>query len=330
MFAWFKHSALAAVVVGSFAGSLVHAQSIKVDGSSTVGPISEAVAEEFTKETKGAVKITVGISGTGGGMKKFVRGEIDIADASRPIKQSEIDAAKAAGIDFIEVPVAFDALTVVIHPDNKFAEKLTIAQLKKIWEEGAQGKINNWNQIDPSFPDLALKLYGPGTDSGTFEYFTEAVNGKAKSSRGDYTASEDDNVLVQGVSGDKGGLGYFGLAYYLENKDKLKAVAVQNKTGNFVLPSPEATKDGSYNPLARPIFIYVSKNAMARDEVKNFVNFYLDNAVDIVKDVKYVPLPDEAYKALKARVAAGKTGSVFGGKEQIGMTIEQLVGAETK
>lgn len=330
MFAWFKHSALAAVVVGTFAGSVSFAQTIKVDGSSTVGPISEAVAEEFSKETKGAVKITVGISGTGGGMKKFVRGEIDVADASRPIKQSEIDAAKAAGIDFIEIPVAFDALTVVVNPSNTWAEKMTPAQLKKAWEEAAQGKVTNWNQIDASFPDQALKLFGPGTDSGTFEYFTEAINGKAKSSRGDYTASEDDNVLVQGVSGDKGGLGYFGLAYYLENKDKVKSVAIQNKEGKFVSPSVDATKDGSYNPLARPIFIYISKKAMERDEVKNFVNFYLDNAPEIVKDVGYVPLPEAAYKALKERVAAGKTGTVFAGKEQIGMTIEELVGAETK
>ncbi len=330
MFAWFKHSALAAVVVGTFAGSVSFAQTVKVDGSSTVGPISEAVAEEYSKVTKGAVKITVGISGTGGGMKKFVRGEIDVADASRPIKQSEIDAAKAAGIDFIEIPVAFDALTVVVNPANTWADKMTPAQLKKAWEEAAQGKVTNWNQIDASFPDQALKLYGPGTDSGTFEYFTEAINGKAKSSRGDYTASEDDNVLVQGVSGDKGGLGYFGLAYYLENKDKVKAVAVQNKEGKFVLPSVDATKDGSYNPLARPIFIYVSTKAMERKEVKDFVNFYLDNAPGIVKDVGYVPLPDEAYKALKTRVASGKTGTVFGGKEQIGMTIEELVGAETK
>lgn len=330
MFNWIKRSAMAAACVGAFTGSMSMAQTIKVDGSSTVGPISEAVAEEFSKETRGAVKVTVGISGTGGGMKKFVRGEIDIADASRPIKTAEIEQAKAAGIDFIEVPVAFDALTVVINPQNTWAEKMTPAQLKKIWEEGAQGKITNWNQVDPSFPDQALKLYGPGTDSGTFEYFTEAINGKAKSSRGDYTASEDDNVLVQGVSGDKGALGYFGLAYYLENKAKLKAVQIQNKAGDFVTPSAEAVKAGKYNPLARPIFIYVAKPSMARDEVKKFVNFYLENAPEIVADVKYVPLPDEAYKALLKRVADGKTGTVFGGKEQVGMTIEELVGAETK
>jgi phosphate transport system substrate-binding protein len=263
-------------------------------------------------------------------MKKFVRGEIDVANASRPIKTSEIEQAKAAGIDFIELPVAFDALTVVINPENNWAEKMTVAQLKKIWEEGAQGKITNWNQVDPSFPDMPLKLYGPGTDSGTFEYFTEAVNGKAKSSRGDYTASEDDNVLVQGVSGDKGALGYFGLAYFLDNKDKLKAVQIQNKEGEFVIPSAEAVKAGKYNPLARPIFIYVAKPSLARDEVKKFASFYLENAPEIVADVKYVPLPDEAYDALKKRLEEGKTGSVFGGKEQIGMTLEQLVGAETK
>jgi phosphate transport system substrate-binding protein len=330
MFSWMKRTAIAAVVMGTVAGSLAHAQSINIDGSSTVGPITEAIAEEFGKETKGAVKIKVGISGTGGGMKKFVRGEIDVVNASRPIKQAEIDQAKAAGIEFVEIPVAFDALTVVVNPSNTWAEKLTPAQLKKAWEEAAQGKVNNWKDIDPSFPDQALKLYGPGTDSGTFEYFTEAVNGKAKSSRGDYTASEDDNVLVQGVSGDKGGLGYFGLAYYLENKDKVKSVQIQNKSGEFVAPSAESVKKGAYNPLARPIFIYVNKASLGRDEVKKFVNFYLENAADIVKDVKYVPLPEEAYAALKTRVAEGKAGSVFGGKEQIGMTIEQLVSAETK
>ena len=323
---WIKLSAVAAVVVGSF--NIALAQSIKIDGSSTVGPISEAVAEEFQKEKRGAVKVTVGVSGTGGGMKKFVRGEIDIVDASRPIKQAEIDQCKNAGIEFIEIPVAFDALTVVIHPENTWAAKLTPAQLKKAWEEGAQGKVTNWNQVDASFPSQPLKLYGPGTDSGTFEYFTEAVNGKAKSSRGDYTASEDDNVLVQGVSGDKGGLGYFGLAYYLENQSKVKAAAIQNKAGEYVMPSADAVKEGKYNPLARPIFIYVNKAAMSRPEVKEFVAFYVDNAPDLVKQVKYVPLPDAAYEALAKRVEEGKTGSVFGGHEAVGMTLEQLVGME--
>jgi len=330
MFNLLKRSAMFAVVAGAFAGSYVHAQTIKIDGSSTVGPISEAVAEEFGKETKGAIKITVGISGTGGGMKKFVRGEIDICNASRPIKTGEIEQAKAAGIEFIEVPVAFDGLTVVVNPENTWATKLTPAQLKLIWEESAQGKINNWKQIDASFPDQALKLYGPGTDSGTFEYFTEAINKKAKSSRGDYTASEDDNVLVQGVGGDKGALGYFGLAYYLENKDKVKSVEIQNNEGVFVAPSAEAVKAGTYNPLARPLFIYVNKASIARPEVKQFIEFYLDNAAELVKEADFVPLPDSAYPELKKRVEAGDTGTVFGGKEQIGMTIEALIAAETK
>ncbi len=325
-----KRAAVAAFSIGLFTATIVHAEAqvIKIDGSSTVGPISEAVAEEFQKEKKGAVKVTVAVSGTGGGMKKFVRGEIDICDASRPIKQAEIDQAKAAGIEFLEIPVAFDALTVVINPQNSWADKLTPAQLKKIWEEGAQGKITNWNQVDPAFPDQALKLYGAGTDSGTFEYFTEAINGKAKSSRGDYTASEDDNVLVQGVSGDKGGLGYFGLAYYVANKDKLKVVAIQNNKGEYIEPSVEVVKAGKYNPLARPLFIYVNKASMARAEVKDFIHFYLENGADIVKQVKYIPLPEEAYTHLEKRVDSGKTGSVFHGKEQIGMTIEELVKSE--
>ena len=274
------------------------AQIVKVDGSSTVYPITEAVAEEFQKAKKNVIKVTVGISGTGGGFKKFCRGEIDIADASRPILKKEMADCKAAGIEYIELPVAFDALTIVINPKNTFIKSLSVEELKKMWEPGAQGKITKWNQINPAWPDAPLKLFGPGADSGTFDYFTEAIVGKAKSSRGDFTASEDDNVLVQGVSRDVNALGYFGFSYYVENKDKLKAVAIIEKPGKpAVEPSFEAVVKGTYQPLARPIFIYVSAKSLAKPEVKEFVQYYLSHSAKLSKEVKYVPLPDRIYKA---------------------------------
>jgi len=302
---------------------------VKVDGSSTVYPITEAVAEEFQKAKKGAVKVTVGISGTGGGFKKFCRGETDISDASRPIVKKEMEACAAAGIKYVELPVAFDALTVVLHPSNTFAANLKPEQLKVIWEPGAQGKITNWKQVDPSFPDLPLKLYGPGADSGTFEYFTEAITGKAKASRGDYTASEDDNVLVQGVSRDKGGIGYFGYAYYIENAGKLKAAAVWNGK-QFVAPSAKAVEDGSYQPLARPIFIYVNAKSLERAEVKEFVHFYMKNGAALTKEVKYVPLPAKIYEVNSEHVNKMKLGTVFGGEPEVGVKIDELVKRETK
>ena len=242
---------------------------VKVDGSSTVYPITEAVAEDFQKSKKNSVRVTVGISGTGGGFKKFCRGETDVSNASRPITKKEMEDCKAAGIEYLEMPVAYDALTVVINPKNTWAKTLTVAELKAIWEPAAQGKITNWKQVNPAFPDRPIKLYGPGADSGSFEYFTEAINGKSKSTRGDFTASEDDNVLVQGVSRDVGGLGYFGYAYYTENKDKLSAVAVVAAAGKpAVSPSLETVINGSYQPLARPIFIYINAKSAAKPEVK--------------------------------------------------------------
>jgi phosphate transport system substrate-binding protein len=322
-----KKTAIAAAIVGgALSATFARAQSmVQIDGSSTVYPITEAVAEEFQKAKAGSIKVTVGISGTGGGFKKFVRGEIDISDASRPILQAEIDQAKQAGIQYIELPVAFDALTVIVNPRNSWVDKLTVAELKTIWEPGAQGKINNWNQVRTGFPDAPLKLYGAGSDSGTFDYFTEAINGKAKASRGDYTASEDDNVLVQGVSNDRNAIGYFGLAYYMENKDKLKAVPVVNKEGKAVLPSAEAVKDGSYNPLGRPIFIYVNlKSLNEKAHVREFVEFYLKHAPKLVAEVKYVPLPDSAYEMALKRVSAKQTGTVYGGKDAIGLKIDEL------
>lgn len=265
---------------------------IRVDGSSTVFPITEAVAEEFGSAGKG--KVMVGISGTGGGFKRFCRGETDISDASRLIKDSEKGLCKSNGIDWIEIPIAYDGLSVVVSKNNTWADHLTVKELKKIWEPEAQGKITNWNQVRSSFPDKELKLFGPGTDSGTFDYFTEAINGKAASSRGDYTASEDDNVLVEGVASEDGGLGYFGLAYYKENSDKLKLVAVDNGKG-AVLPSIETVMDGSYKPLARLLYIYVSKAAVKRQIVQQFVGFYLENASSLVEEVGYIPLHAEDY-----------------------------------
>ncbi len=297
---------------------------VKVDGSSTVYPITEAVAEEFGKAHKG-VKVTVGISGTGGGFKKFIAGETDVSNASRPIKATESEAAAAKETEYIELPVAYDALTVVVNPKNTWATDMTVAELKKLWEPEAQGKITRWNQIRAEWPDQPIKLYGAGTDSGTFDYFTEAVNGKEKASRGDYTSSEDDNVVVQGVASDVNALGYFGLAYYEENKTKLKAVKV-----NGVLPSVETTMNGSYKPLSRPLFIYVRKDATDKKEVNSFVEFYLKNAPSLVAEVGYIPLQDEVYTLVTNRYAKGTAGSAFGAHgSQVGMTLQDLLKKES-
>ena len=267
---------------------------IKIDGSSTVYPITEAVAEEF-RNSQPDVKVTVGVSGTGGGFKKFGRGEIDINDASRPIKTDEADICKQSNINFVELKVAFDGLVVVVNKENTWVNNITVADLKKIWEPAAQGKITKWNQINPAWPAEEFRLFGPGIASGTYDYFTEAIVGKSGSSRGDYTASEDDNVLVQGISGDKNGFGFFGLAYYEENKEALKLVGVDNGAG-VVLPSVQTVKDGTYKPLARPVFIYVNDKAAKRPEVSAFVSFYLNNAPSLVPDVGYIPLNDSEYK----------------------------------
>lgn len=302
---------------------------VKVDGSSTVYPITEAVAEEFQKAKKNAVKVTVGISGTGGGFKKFCRGETDISDASRPILEKEMADCRAAGIKYVELPIAFDALTVVINPKNDL-KQITPAELKTMWAPEAQGKITSWHQVNPAWPDKPLKLFGPGADSGTFDYFTEAVVGKAKSSRGDFTASEDDNVLVQGVSRDAGALGYFGYAYYAENKDKLKAVPVVNSKGQAVLPSLDNVMNGSYEPLSRPIFIYINVKSIDRPEVKEFVEFYLKEAASLVKEVKYVPLAPAEYKHALDNFGKRKTGTAFGGQPEIGVQVMDLLKREPK
>jgi phosphate transport system substrate-binding protein len=314
------------------AAALAQGALVKIDGSSTVYPVTEAVAEEFQKAEKNAIKVTVGISGTGGGFKKFCRGETDISDASRPILKSEMEDCAKAGITYYELPVAFDALTVVVNPQNKFLDKgITVEQLKKMWEPGAQGKITRWNQVDPAWPDAPLKLFGAGADSGTFDYFTEAIVGKSKSSRGDFTASEDDNVLVQGVSRDTNALGYFGYAYYAENQSKLKAVPIIEKAGKpAVLPSMNSVIDGTYQPLSRPIFIYVSVKAFERPEVKKFVEYYMTNGAKLAKEVKYVPLPDKAYTMNKEHLAKGKKGTVFGGVAEVGVKIDDLLAREAK
>ena len=329
-----KYAAVASLALaGVSVSGLVQADVplVKVDGSSTVYPITEAVAEDFQKSKKNSVRVTVGISGTGGGFKKFCRGETDVSNASRPITKKEMEDCKAAGIEYLEMPVAYDALTVVINPKNTWAKTMTVAELKAIWEPAAQGKITNWKQINPAFPDRPLKLYGPGADSGSFEYFTEAINGKSKSTRGDFTASEDDNVLVQGVSRDVGGLGYFGYAYYNENKDKLSAVAVVAASGKpAVAPSEETVINGSYQPLARPIFIYVNAKSAAKPEVKEFVEYYMKNGEKLTKEVKYISLPAKAYTYNLEHFAKMAKGTKFGGENKVGLTIEALMKLEAQ
>jgi phosphate transport system substrate-binding protein len=277
---------------------------IKIDGSSTVYPITEAVAEEF-KATYPDVKVTVGLSGTGGGFKKFGRGEIDINDASRSIKSTEDSLCKANNIGHLELRVAFDGLAIVVNPKNTWVNNITVAELKKIWEPEAQGKIKTWNQIRPEWPNEEIHLFGAGVESGTYDYFTEAVVGKSHSSRGDYTASEDDNVLVQGISTDRLALGFFGIAYFEENKDKLKVVAVDDQKDENgkgpILPSIETVKNKTYSPLGRPLFIYVNSTAAARKEVQKFVDFYLTNGATLSQEVGYIPMTDEEYIAEKAK-----------------------------
>lgn len=277
---------------------------IKVDGSSTVYPITEAIAEEFRAEQAG-VRVTVGVSGTGGGFKKFGRGEIDINDASRPIKEGEAKVCEENNIKFIDLKVAYDGLAVIVNKENNWITSITVEELKKLWEPAAQGKITKWNQIRAEWPAEDIHLYGPGVASGTYDYFTEVIVGESGSSRGDYTASEDDNVLVQGIMGDKHAIGFFGYAYFVENAENLKLVAVDNGKGSgAVLPSEEAIRTGTYAPLSRPVFIYVTEAAAKRAEVAAFVNFYLTKASVIVPEVGYVPLPAEDYQQSLTRFAA--------------------------
>lgn len=270
---------------------------ISIDGSSTVFPITEAVAEEF-RTVQPNVKVTIGVSGTGGGFQKFSRGETNISNASRPIKDKEMAACAENNITYLELEVAYDGLAVLINPENTWVDSFTVEELKKIWEPAAQGKIMKWNQIRKEWPNEEIHLYGPGVASGTFDYFTEAIVGKSGSSRGDFTASEDDHVLVQGIAGDKYALGFFGLAYYAENKDKLTLIGVHNGK-EVVKPTLETVSNGTYSPLSRPLFIYVNSTSVKHSEVIEFVNFYLDNAGELSEDVGYISLPAELYAKQK-------------------------------
>ncbi|HAG90466.1 MAG TPA: protein sphX, partial [Bdellovibrionales bacterium] len=301
--------------------------------SSTVFPITEAMAEEFQRAEKGKVRVTVGISGTGGGFKKFCRGETDVQDASRPITESELKNCRKAKIQFFEFPVAYDATVVVVNPQNDWLKSITVDELKKIWEPGAQGKITKWNQINKAWPDKPISLYGAGADSGTFDYFTKAIVGKEKSSRGDYTASEDDNTLVQGVASDKYALGYLPYAYYAENTQRLKALPIVGgkkapKKMTAIMPSKETVEDGTYYPLSRPIFIYVSKKSMDRPEIKKFTEFYIGQAATLVPEAKYVALPAKAYTMAKEHLDNNKVGTAFGGHVPVGLKVEELLKKE--
>jgi len=328
IFSWvvLQHSNSEAALPSALEGA------ITADGSSTVYPISEAVVEEFGKQHQ-KVRVTVGISGTGGGFKKFCAGETDISDASRPIKASEIDLCKQNNVSYIELPIAYDALTVVVNPANTWASNMTVKELQKLWAPEAQAKITKWSDLNPKWPAENIHLFGPGVDSGTYDYFTEAVVGKEHSSRGDFTSSEDDNVLVQGVANDKFALGYFGLAYYLENKAKLKAVNIDDENSANGAgpqePSAETVVKGTYQPLARPLFIYVSKKSAERPEVQEFVNFYLKNGQSLVKEVGYVTLQPRVYELATQRFASKTLGSIFATQgSTVGVTLEQLLSKE--
>jgi phosphate transport system substrate-binding protein len=298
---------------------------VRIDGSSTVYPITEAVAEEFNASHP-RVRVTIGVSGTGGGFKKFIAGETDISNASRPVKGSELERMKEAETSFVELPVAFDGISVVVSPENDWVDFLTTDELRMIWQPESQ--VKSWQDVRPEWPDRELKLYGPGTDSGTFDYFTEAINGKSQLCRSDFTASEDDNVLVQGIAGDPDALGFFGFAYYAENKEKLKIVPIDGGNGP-VVPSAESINTGTYTPLSRPLFIYVASGSMGNAAVKEFVHFYLDNAAALAGEVGYVGLPNEVYRLARERFDQKKTGTVFADLETtVGLRLEDLLALE--
>ena len=314
------------------AGSGGGTGSVKIDGSSTVYPITEAVAEEFKKQNTG-VDVQVGVSGTGGGFQKFCRGETDISNASRPIKPTEIDTCKQSGIEYIELPVAYDGLAVVVNPKNTWAAATTVEELKKLWAPDAQGKITRWNQVRASWPDREIHLFGAGVDSGTYDYFTEAIVGKEGASRGDFTSSEDDNVLVQGIANDELALGFMGIAYVEGNKGKLKLIPVddgKNENGaGPVVPSAETVRNGTYQPLSRPLFIYVARKSAERPEVQKFVDSYFTTGRELVTEVGYVPLTDQIYQLAQKHFADRKVGTAFGkGGSQVGVTLEELLTRE--
>ena len=317
--------AYACVWTSAFAQSSL----IKIDGSSTVFPITDAVIEDF-KSTNKSVKATLGISGTGGGFKKFCRNELDVVNASRPISTKEMAACKDAGVEYIELPIGYDALTVIVNPKNTWASSLSTKELKFLWEPAAQGRVKSWQQINPGFPDTPLKLYGAGSDSGTFDYFTAAINGKAGSSRGDYSPTEDDHETVDGVATNVNAIGYLGLAYFEANKQKLKGVAISWNGKNPIYPSAKSVLDGTYQPLSRPIMIYVNAASLNKPEVKAFTLYYLSNASKLVKKVNYVELPTSAYKLGVARINNMAKGTSFGGENQSGLKLEDVMGRPTR
>lgn len=288
---------------------------VKIDGSSTVYPITEAMAQEFQRAKLHEVHVNVGVSGTSGGFAKFCRGETDISSASRPILKKEMEECAKAGIRYYEMPLAYDALTIVVNPQNTFVNSLSIADLRKLWEPRAQGKINTWKDLNPAWPAEKIKLYAPGADSGTFEYFTEVVVGTAKASRTDATTAEDHAVLVQGIAADKDALGYVALDYYVENQQKLKAVAISDGK-EAVLPTVASIRSGSYQPLSRPVFLYVSEKSLEKPAVKQFIDFSMKNAARVVDEVNYLPLPARAYSENLERITAKKVGTVYGGEDK--------------
>jgi len=309
--------------------SAAAAQPIAIDGSSTVFPISEAMAEEFQKKSNGT-RVTVAASGTGGGFKKLCAKEIAIAGASRPIKPSEVEACKANNVDYIELPIAFDGIAVLVNPENKWVDKMTVEELKKLWAPEAQGKVKTWADIRKGWPKDEIHLFGAGVDSGTYDYFTKAIVGEEHKSRGDYTSSEDDNVLVKGISTDKLALGFFGFAYYEENKSALKLVpiddGVKENGDGAIAPSKETIEKATYQPLSRPIFIYVDRAAADRKEVQEFVNYYVDGGVKLIDEVGYIKLPSETYKLVQDRFSKRTTGSVFAGAgSKVGVTVNDLL-----
>lgn len=323
--------ALALVLVGCGGSST---NTVSIDGSSTVFPLTEAVAEEFMAENQGT-RVNVGASGTGGGFSKFLRGETAINDASRPIAPNELERAEEAGIDVIELPVAYDGVAVVVHPENDWVDCLTVDELRQLWEPNSS--IDRWNQLRDEFPDREIDLYAPGTASGTYDYFTEAIVGESGASRSDFTGSEDDNVLVQGIEGTESSLGYFGLSYYQNNADDLKVLGIdpdeRDEGASCVKPSPETVEDGSYRPLSRPLFIYVNPDKL-NDTVEAFVEFYVENAGELASDVGYVSMPDEAYELVHQRFRDRTTGTVFGaeGIDATGTKVEDMLrkeGADT-
>jgi phosphate transport system substrate-binding protein len=304
---------------------------IAIDGSSTVFKLSQAVAQEFSRTNKG-VAIKVDKSGTGGGFKKFVTGSLDICDASRPIQEKEMADCKKNGVEYIELPICFDAVTIAVNAKNAWCDSMTTAELKKLWEPAADKKVTKWSQIREGWPDEKIALFGQGTDSGTFEYFTEVINEKKGASRSDYTASEDDNVIVLGVEGNKNALGYLPYAYYAARTKTMKAVKIEwsGHEKGAVLPSPETVKSGKYSPLSRPLFIYINLKAAKRPEIKAFVDFYIEHGYKMSEVVKYIPLEKTAYKVIEDRFDSLKTGTGFGGKTEFGLPIEEILKREPK